>query len=662
MPQHQTTRVPLCALTVGLALSVFLADLLLPVGVATSIPYIAVVLLAARSAWRGSAPALAALGCTGLIILGWIFALHGSLGWMDVTNRVLGLSTLWIAVYLIHRRQRAEETLTQRGTKLTPGIAPASRHVQADMTACQCVAASPQQRDWLDVALESLGEAVITTDTRLTITFFNQAAENLTGWQAADTYGRPLTSILHLLDEPTRQPVIVPLDQVVQQGTVVGLGEQTLLMRSDGFVRAIAGCATPIRDAQGRVQGLVLVVRDITAPRRVEGQLRQSQKLAAIGTLAGGIAHEFNNVLASIIGFTELTVDDVPPESRAWHNLQKVLQAGLRAKQVVQQLLAFSRQSPPVREPVQLDQIIREALTFLRASLPSTITLQYHGKPGGGAVLADPAQMHQVMMHLGANAADAMREKGGRLEVSLDTVHVLAETADTPYLSPGAYVRLRVRDTGCGIPPEVQERIFEPFFTTKDVGEGTGLGLATVHGIVSGHGGTIAVSSRRGRGTTFTIYLPLRERVAAPAQPPPGALSQEQGCVLMVDDDAMLVQLGCAQLERLGYEAVGCTDSHAALDTFRAAPTRFDLVITDSTMPGMTGVMLAHELQRIRPDLPVILCSGSHESLDRKRATAQGIAAVLPKPWSPQELAHTIQRVCQPSQRRGAACVYADHR
>ena len=272
---------------------------------------------------------------------------------------------------------------------------------------------------------------MITTDTRLTITFFNQAAENLTGWHAADTYGRSLLSILRLLDEPTRQPMVVPLDQVVQQGIVTGLGEQTLLMRPDGFVRAIAGCATPIRDAQGQVQGLVLVARDITASWHVEGQLRQSQKLAAIGTLAGGIAHEFNNVLASIIGFTELTVDDVPPESRAWHNLQKVLQAGLRAKQVVQQLMAFSRQSPPVREPVQLDQIIREALTFLRASLPSTITLQYHRKPDGGPVLADRIQMHQVMMHLGANAADAMREKGGRLEVRLDTVQVPAETADT---------------------------------------------------------------------------------------------------------------------------------------------------------------------------------------------------------------------------------------
>jgi PAS domain S-box-containing protein len=572
--------------------------------------------------------------------------------WMEVTNRSLGLGALWIVVHLARRRLGKEESLAQRRTRQTPDLAQAHESLQAAMVARQHAEANlQQQRDWLDVTLASLGEAVITTDTHLTVTFCNQAAENLTGWQAVSAHGRRLTTILHLLDEPTRQPMTVPLEQVVQQGIVMGLGERTLLMRPDGYVRAIAGCATPIRDAQGRVQGLVLVVRDITAPRGIEAQLRQSQKLAAIGTLAGGIAHEFNNVLASIIGFTELTIDDVPPDSRAWHNLQKVLQAGLRAKQVVQQLLAFSRQSPPVREPVQLDRIMREALTLLRASLPSTITLQYYGKPGGGPVLADPAQMHQVVMHLGANAADAMRHTGGRLEVRLDTVHVLAEAVDPPYLSPGAYIRIRVRDTGCGMSPEVQERIFEPFFTTKNVGEGTGLGLATVHGIVSSHGGTITVSSRCGRGTTFTVYLPQRERAQAPAPPAPVPLLQEQGCALMIDDEAMLVQLGCTQLQRLGYEAVGCTDSRVALSKFRAAPTRFAFVITDSTMPGMTGLTLARELQRLRPNLPVILCSGSHESLDPKRAAAQGIAAVLPKPWTPQDLARTIQRVCPSSQK-----------
>jgi PAS domain S-box-containing protein len=649
MPQQQMPRISLRALSVGYALSVFLADLMLPVGVAASLAYIAVIWFASRSSWWG-APILAALGCTGLTILGWVYTHPASLMWMEITNRGLGLGALWIAVCLACHRQGQEEPLGQQGTRQTADIVQAHERVHAARASCQHAKANLQQ-DWLEVALASLGEAVITTDTDLTVTFCNQAAENLTGWQAVDAHGRLLTTILHLLDEPTRQPLTMALDQVVQQGIVMGLGAQTLLLRPDGYVRAIAGCATPIRDTQGLVQGLVLVVRDITAPRGVEVQLQQSQKLAAIGTLAAGIAHEFNNVLASIIGFTELTVDDVPPESRAWHNLQKVLQAGLRAKQVVQQLLAFSRQSPPVRESVQLDQIIRAALTLLRASLPSTITLQYYGEPGGGPVLADPAQMHQVVMHLGANAADAMRQTGGRLEVSLDTVQVLAEAADPPYLAPGAHVRLRVQDTGCGMSPEVQERIFEPFFTTKDVGEGTGLGLATVHGIVSSHGGTITVSSRRGRGTTFTVYLPQRESAQVPATPAPVPLLQEQGCALMIDDEAMLVQLGCTQLKRLGYEAVGCTDSRIALDTFRAAPTRFDFVITDSTMPGMTGMTLARELQRLRPNLPVILCSGSHEGLDPERVAAQGIAAVLLKPWTPQELAHTIQQVHHASQR-----------
>jgi PAS domain-containing protein len=229
MAQHQTTRVSLPALSVGCALSIFLADLILPMGVATSLSYIAVVLLAARSSWRGS-PTLAALGCTGLTFLGWVCALPGSLVWMEVTNRSLGLGALWIAVHLAHRRHGKEEALAQRRTRQTPDVARAHESLQAEMAARQRAEASlQQQRDWLDVALASLGEAVITTDERLMVTFCNQAAENLTGWQAVEAHGRPLTAILYLLDEPTRQPVTVPLDQVVQEGIVMGLGEQTLL-------------------------------------------------------------------------------------------------------------------------------------------------------------------------------------------------------------------------------------------------------------------------------------------------------------------------------------------------------------------------------------------------------------------------------------------------
>jgi len=249
-------------------------------------------------------------------------------------------------------------------------------------------------------------------------------------------------------------------------------------------------------------------------------------------------------------------------------------------------------------------------------------------------------------MHLVANAGDAMRLTGGRLDVSLDAIPISTNPTGMPALTPGTYIRLRVRDTGCGMAPEIQERIFEPFFTTKEVGEGTGLGLATVHGIVIGHGGTITVSSKRGRGTTFTVYLPQRERGATPATPAVAPRPQGRGRVLLVDDETMLVQLGCEQLKRLGYDAIGTTDSHVALDTFRADPMRFACVITDYTMPALMGTTLAREMQRLRPDLPVILCSGSQEGLVPEHVTAQGIAAVLLKPWSPAELAQTLQRVC----------------
>lgn len=527
MRDHVVTRdVPLPMLCAGLALSVCLADLLLPINLTTSLAYVAVVCLAARFVQRHCARRIA-LGCIGLTLLGWLAALPASLGWLEVANRAGVVSALWWVMSLARHRRDSDTAQRQPRTPVAWEVPTPTDPLEPTQTSSSGAETAPQAAtpplkpppDWLDVTLASLGEAVITADTHLTVMFFNQAAEELTGWLAREAQGHPLTTVLHLLDEATRQPLAIPLDRVVQEGAVIGLGDQTLLRRADGHMRAIAGGATPIRNAQGQAQGLVLVVRDVTVPRRREAQLRQNHKLAAVGTLAGGIAHEFNNSLAAIIGFTELTVEEVSPGSQAWHNLQRVLQAGLRAQQVVAQLLAFSRLHPPVREPVQLDRVIRDALPSLRASLPATITLQYYGKPGGGPVLADPTQMHHLIVHLGANARDAMRETGGRLEISLDTVPVLPEATESPYLAPGPYVRLRVRDTGCGMPPEVQERMFEPFFTTKEVGAGRGLGLATVHGIVTSHGGAITVSTRCGRGTTFTVYLPQRRAIPKPATP-----------------------------------------------------------------------------------------------------------------------------------------------
>ena len=391
----------------------------------------------------------------------------------------------------------------------------------------------------------------------------------------------------------------------------------------------------------------------ISERKRLEAQLRQAQKMEAIGTLAGGIAHDFNNILTAILGYTELALEDLRPESPAGRYLQEVRKAGVRAKTLVQQILTFSRRTDQARRPVQLPLLIEEALALLRASLPSTIEMGHELAPDVGPVLADPTQLHQVLLNLCANAAHAMRETGGRLVVRLAAVEV-APTAPPSDLAPGAYACLTVSDTGQGMAPEVLERIFEPFFTTKAPGEGTGMGLALVHGIVTNHGGVVRVSSVVGQGTTFTVYLPRSAAGggAAGAAAPGGAAGEGAAAgagrgrrVLLVDDEEALVSLGEAMLRRLGYEVVVCTSSAEALAVFRAAPQRFDLVITDQTMPHLTGEGLAQAVRRLRPEMPIILCTGFSHVMHAERARELGIDAFVLKPLAMQELAQTIAQV-----------------
>jgi PAS domain S-box-containing protein len=386
--------------------------------------------------------------------------------------------------------------------------------------------------------------------------------------------------------------------------------------------------------------------RDITERKRLEEQLLQAQKMQAIGTLAGGIAHEFNNILAAILGFTDLTVYEVPSGSPVWHNLQEVLTAGRRAKDLVQQILAFSRQCEAKRIPVQLHLIVREAFTLLRASLPSTIVMRWQIERDVGTVLADPTQIQQVLMNLCANAEYAMRETGGAIEVSLDAVEVDAALVGLyPELQAGPHVLLTVHDTGQGIAPEMLGRIFEPFFTTKGVGEGTGMGLAIAHGIVASHGGTLTVESTPGQGTTFALYLPRIGEATAGEARPQEPVPQGTGRILFVDDEEVLARIGHALLVHLGYDVVACTSSREALETFQATPQHFDLVLTDQTMPEMTGEVLARELRRIRPDIPIILCTGFSHVMNAEKAHALGIDAFLMKPLVTQELAQVIRRL-----------------
>ena len=410
---------------------------------------------------------------------------------------------------------------------------------------------------------------------------------------------------------------------------------------------------TPVFDADGRVVSLVMLSYDITERKRTEeeraklqNQLNQAQKMEAIGLLAGGIAHDFNNILAAIIGYTEMARDEALPVENA--NINQVLVSANRAKDLVRQILSFSRQSPENCYPVKIQSLVREVIKMLRASIPSTIRITESIDPSCGAILADPTQISQITMNLCSNAFHAMEKTGGVLSVALTPVSIARqELPDARDLASGEYIELAVSDTGAGIKPEITDRIFDPYFTTKKVGEGTGLGLSITQGIVNNYGGDIKVESAIGQGTTFRVYFP---RIQGEVQEPD--LSQDVPCgkgrILFVDDEPVLAQMGKTMLERLGYTVTSCTSSSDALAAFIAAPNQFDLVITDQTMPAMTGIVLARRLLDIRPALPIILCTGFSTQVNEQGAKAIGIREFAIKPLSKTMISQLVKKVLDP--------------
>jgi PAS domain S-box-containing protein len=404
---------------------------------------------------------------------------------------------------------------------------------------------------------------------------------------------------------------------------------------------------TPIRNKDGQISGVQAIMENISDKKKLESQLTQSQKMEAIGTLAGGIAHDFNNILSAIMGYTELAVLGVPEKLPAKQNLQEVLKASHRAKDLVRQILTFSRQGEQERKPALIFPIVKETLKLLRASLPSTIEIRQKIDSETGVIEANLTQIHQVVMNLCTNAAHAMKENGGVLEVSLVNVEMdIDTTAQHPDIHPGPNLRLTVSDTGIGIAPDLVERIFDPYFTTKKVGEGTGLGLAVVHGIVKSHGGIIKVYSEQGKGSTFHVYFPRIDGFQEITETQKVELLPmgDHERVLFIDDEQALVELGEKMLEHLGYEVTVRTSSIEALELFRNQPDRFDLIITDFTMPNMTGDKLAQEVMRLRPGLPVILCTGFSERISEMKAKALGIQEFVMKPFDLNDLARTIRR------------------
>ncbi len=418
------------------------------------------------------------------------------------------------------------------------------------------------------------------------------------------------------------------------------------------------------RNCNGSIGGIISIVEDLTERKqaeqerlRVEGQLRQAQKMEALGTMAGGIAHDFNNILSIIIGNTEIALWKTEKGDSKAQSMRMVLSAAQRATELVQQILTFSRRHEPEKKAVQFAQVVGEALKMIRASVPSTIEIKQN-ITSKAMVLADETQLHQVILNLCSNAAHAMQEHGGVLEVGLtDVTHDGGTSPNSSQAHvPGAYVQLIVKDMGIGMEPEVLNRIFDPFFTTKEQGAGTGLGLAVAHGIVKSHNGTIEVESQPGEGTTFRICMPVVVDISKLVAEGETLLPQGRERILVVDDEPELAMVCRQMLEYLGYEAQAHTSSVEALRVFRLLlPEKpFDLVLTDLTMPHLTGVDLARNLLQLQPDLPIVLCTGFSEKITMTRAKGVGIQEVLTKPFAIQTLATTIRRALDDHLRQSA--------
>ena len=414
-------------------------------------------------------------------------------------------------------------------------------------------------------------------------------------------------------------------DQKAMEAGGPSINEESLTFVEDGYQGVFETIKTPMHDTRGNLIGVLGIARDITERKNAEQEkielerkLAQTQKMETIGTLAGGIAHDFNNILTSIMGYTELCRSEVKENKGLYEDLSQIMKAGNRAKDLVKQILAISRKDEQEIIPVQLTPLIKEALKMLRSTLPSSVTLKENFPKERLVVKADATKLHQVIVNLATNAMHAMTDSTGTLEISVDTV-TFDENIQTRYpdMKPGHFVRISVSDTGCGIPKEHLDRIFEPYFTTREKEEGTGLGLSVVHGILKSHGGHITVYSEPGRGTTFRIYLPeAGEPEVKKRKTKPEPLPKGEEHILLIDDEKQVVEIHRRLLEHQGYTVTVQTKSLEALELFRTSPESFDMVVTDMTMPDMTGDKIAREIKQIRPAVPVLLCTGYSEKIN----------------------------------------------
>lgn len=487
-------------------------------------------------------------------------------------------------------------------------------------------------------AIENAAEDIVITDTQGIIEYVNPAFEKITGYDRLEAIGQHASFFRSDKHDPAYYE---KMWTTIRDGNV--WAGQIINRRKDGKLIEQDANISPIIDSAGKQIGFVIIKRDVTEQVKIESQLRQAQKMEAIGTLAGGIAHDFNNILSGIMGYSELALMNLPDTEKVTTDIKKVIAAATRAKDLVRQILTFSRQREVERKPVKVKLIIKEVLRFIRASLPSTILIE-HDINSDSNVLADPTQIHQVIMNLCTNAGYAMRENGGALYVSLHDMSIDNQAAlPHPDLSTGKYVQLTVRDTGYGIAPDIVNRIFDPFFTTKKLGEGTGMGLSVVHGIVKSYNGSIVVKSQPNVGSTFSIFLPVIEEVYHMTKDSAPDLPRGTETILFVDDEDLMVDIAKQMFEWLGYTVFTFTDSLAAIEAFKRDPQKFDLIISDMTMPHLTGDKLAAKLLHIRPGIPIIITTGFSENITEEDLKSLGVKQLVMKPLVLDEIAQTIR-------------------
>lgn len=508
-----------------------------------------------------------------------------------------------------------------------------------------------REKNRLAVTLWSIGDGVITTDHEGRIMLVNKAAETLTGWSQERASGKPVDEVFQLIDENTRASCDNPVNTVMETENHVVFSSQLMLVSEEAEEFNVIGSAAPIFDNRHHLTGVALVFRDITEKVRLEARMIQAQKMESIGVLAGGVAHNFNNILSIILGNSEILMDDLDESFPGYPFLEDLQAACLRGRDVVKQLLDYTARAPSVRKPENLCDILDNTFHLIRASIPANIAVHQTLPDAPAVARVDVSQLNQVIVNLCANAAQSMENKeGGSVEIVLDRIESdHPDLKSHPDKKTGAYARIRIKDTGHGIPEDIRKKVFDPYYTTRPVGKGSGMGLAVVHGVIQSHEGFVRVDSEPGEGSVFSIYLPVVDgngvrECAAPAELPKG---NER--ILFIDDEPPVTKMAEQILGRLGYRVTAETDPMKALEHFKSVPRDYDLVISDMAMPSITGDKLASEILTIRKDMPIIICTGYSAHMNERKAKAIGIKKYIEKPIDRSKMAFSVREVLDES-------------